>query len=460
MLRIAWIAEENAPEVKEAALLLGRCPARAVASEQSGRILRKYDVPFRMLPPTKQPADTEARWLRLSNRTKFDLWIILLKPCEQLFLPHFSELSSLNVARHASEISLIRSLAYDRKESAVVVHSRQLEPVLSELAKTGALSTPTRRELLESALLLVSDYDRKLAQAVHGESGHSGPPIKVSPPFLKSSYAEIEKFRGPDLSGMQSVDLELALQYIREFAGPAAVLIRNYQSCGLAEAPTLKEAFQKALAAGRPSAGTLALNRPVTGDLARLLAACAFHVIVAPTYDAEALFRLCQNESTTLLTMKRGSSPAPEPSHLTSLASRVHVKEKDLLTLSGNRFRVVSHRQPSPADWYDLLYTWKVLKQLPVRAIVVARHKELLGVGAGHASSLSDVRVAVEQASQRAQGAVMASDTFLPFRGGVELAGQFGIRAVIEPGGSIRDREVIESADRYNMVMIFTGTGL
>lgn len=275
---------------------------------------------------------------------------------------------------------------------------------------------------------------------------------------------------GDSVTGAVLVDLHLALEYLKELREPGAVLIGPAKECNIAEGASLKEAFCKAMSSqrylfGRPkkqlnSKSLIAFNRPVDSELAQLLATNHFDTIVAPAYEIEALAFLRVVPTIMLLLRRSPPSFTWNWIYQDEELTKVKVDDRELIMSLGGSLKVVTRRFPHPNEWRDLLFSWKIIYKAPNTGVMVVKEQQIHGHGRGQINCLHDVTLALEQAAQAAQGATIAFRNFIPFKDGVELAGQFGIKAVIQPGGSVRDDEVIEMADHYDMAMVFAGGGL
>jgi phosphoribosylaminoimidazolecarboxamide formyltransferase/IMP cyclohydrolase len=254
------------------------------------------------------------------------------------------------------------------------------------------------------------------------------------------------------------VDLDAAWALAQEFADPACAIIKHNNPCGTAEQKTLAEAYRQALACDPVSAfgGVIAFNRVVDAETAAEVAKLFVECIVAPEYDAAARETLAGKKNLRLMEM--GGVPAEaELWDLKRISGGVLVQQPDTLTIAESDLKVVTKRQPSREELRDLLFGWKIAKHVKSNAIVFARGGRTLGIGAGQMSRVDSVKIAVLKAQESLAGTAVASDAFFPFPDGVEEAARAGATAVIQPGGSVRDAEVIAAADRLNLAMVFTG---
>ncbi|HOV42949.1 MAG TPA: bifunctional phosphoribosylaminoimidazolecarboxamide formyltransferase/IMP cyclohydrolase, partial [Syntrophothermus lipocalidus] len=265
-----------------------------------------------------------------------------------------------------------------------------------------------------------------------------------------------QQLNGKELSYNNIIDAQAAVALVREFDKPACVIIKHTNPCGTAVADDLVSAYEKAFAADPVSAfgGIIAFNRVVDADTAKKVAEPFMEVVVAPGYDEEALEILRRKKNLRVLALPVEVQSGLE---VKSIEGGFVVQEADRHELLPAELTVVTDRVPTPEEMENLLFAWKVVKHVKSNAIVVAKDGLTLGVGAGQMNRVGAARLALEQAGERAKGAVLASDAFFPFKDTVELAAQYGITAIIQPGGSIRDQESIEECNRHGIAMVFTG---
>jgi phosphoribosylaminoimidazolecarboxamide formyltransferase / IMP cyclohydrolase len=266
--------------------------------------------------------------------------------------------------------------------------------------------------------------------------------------------------QGKELSYNNFADLESALELALEFHRPAAVIVKHSNPCGAAEQDTLLAAYLKALACDPVSAygGVMAFNRPLDAATAEEIAKIFVECIVAPGYDVAALDRFAAKKNLRLLELPAGDSLSRESEReLKRISGGVLVQEQDRHELVANDLKVVTKRAPTPEEIEAMLFGWKVCKHVKSNAIVFARPGQTVAVGAGQMSRVDSVKIAAMKAQLPLAGTAVASDAFFPFPDGLEEAGKAGATAVIQPGGSVRDVDVIAAADRLGIAMVFTG---
>ncbi|MBZ5661438.1 MAG: bifunctional phosphoribosylaminoimidazolecarboxamide formyltransferase/IMP cyclohydrolase [Acidobacteriia bacterium] len=389
--------------------------------------------------------------------------------------------------------TMVRSAAKNFESVAVVTDPADYAAVASEIAERGEVSLATRLELARKAFALTARYDGMIAtelerlsaatgsielaermllpQRLHfaftrrqelryGENPHQRAALYVPAGAASTGLASAHQLQGKELSYNNLVDLEAALELAGEFRRPAAVIVKHNNPCGVAEQDALVDAYTKALACDPVSAygGVMAFNRPLDAGTAEEIAKLFVECIVAPGYAPAALEKLASKKNLRLLQL-----PAVEPSareferELKRISGGLLVQEPDRHELGEADLKVVTRRAPSRQEVDAMLFGWKVCKHVKSNAIVFARPGQTVGVGAGQMSRVDSVKIAVMKAQLPLAGSVVASDAFFPFPDGVEEAGKAGATAVIQPGGSVRDPEVIAAADRLGMAMVFCG---
>jgi len=362
-----------------------------------------------------------------------------------------------SVTRPEDYPAVLAALAADDAEAAAHLRERLAARAFAHTAAYDAAIAAWFSDRLEGRFperkLLVLD---KVGNLRYGENPHQEAALYrvrgETGPLL-----EAEQLSGKAMSFNNYGDAEAAWNLVSAFEEPAAVAVKHQNPCGAATAPTLAEAFQKAHDADPVSifGGIVALNRRVDAATAEKLAPIFLEVVLAPAYSDEALERLARKKNLRLLRV-------PEPARggyldLRRLRGGLLVQDADTAPLEAAELRVVTRSAPSEAEWADLRFAWKVVRALRSNAIALARDGATVGLGMGQTSRIDAARHALEQAGEAARGAVMASDAFFPFDDVIRLAADYGVRAVIQPGGSKRDADSIAAADAAGMAMVFTG---
>jgi len=259
------------------------------------------------------------------------------------------------------------------------------------------------------------------------------------------------------MSYLNVLDIEAAWRLVHELGDePAAVVVKHTNPCGAAVAGDIGEAWTEAHACDPTSAfgGIVAVNRPLTMAVAGPLSEVFTEVVVAPSYEPDALDTL---QARTNLRILEAPPPGPRGLDLRTVDGGLLVQGPDPVDDDLDDWAVVTRREPSETEWLDLAFAWRVVARVTSNAIVLARHRQAVGIGAGQQNRRDAVHLAVEKADGRATGGVCASDAFFPFRDGLDATIGAGVTAVVQPGGSVRDDEVVEAADEAGLAMVFTG---
>ena len=377
--------------------------------------------------------------------------------------------------------TLIRAAGKNHAFSAAVVKPESYDAVLEELrASSGRLSLSTRAALAAEAFAYTARYDSAIARWF-AERDDDFPPLYAGAfeKVLDLSYGEnphqrgayyaqtgartdllsmVSKLGGKELSFNNLLDLDAGRKLIGEFEVPAAAILKHNNPCGVAVAGTVGEAYDLALATDPMSAfgGVVCLNRGVDQALAERIAGNFTEVLFARGYDEDALDVLCAKESMRILDDHEKRRQPIAERDIRRVRGGLLVQDRDEDLEPREEMQVVTERKPTEAEWGEMLFAWKVCKHVRSNAIVLARDLNTLGIGAGQMSRVDAVRLAMEKANGSLDGAAMASDAFFPFADGPQAAIDAGVRAVIQPGGSRRDPEVVEACDAAGVAMVFT----
>jgi phosphoribosylaminoimidazolecarboxamide formyltransferase/IMP cyclohydrolase len=379
--------------------------------------------------------------------------------------------------------AMVRAAAKNHAHVGVVVDPADYVTVLDELRASGSLSDATRLRLARQAFAATSAYDAAIVEWLdgaptstladgslpatleltldlvqplrYGENPHqAGARYRLR--GARSWWDDAVQHGGKELSYLNVYDSEAAWKLVHRFDGPACVIVKHANPCGVAEAGSVSEAYVLANACDPVSAfgGIVAVNRPVDVAMAEALAPVFTEVVVAPGFDDDALAVLTAKKNLRLL-----SAPVPLGAalDLRSIDGGLLVQQVDTVSTDRSAWQVVTTAQPTPQQWDDLTFAWQVCAAVSSNAIVLAKDRQAFGIGAGQQNRLDSARLATERAAGRAAGGVCASDAFFPFRDGLDVAAAAGVAAVIQPGGSVRDDEVIAAADEHGLAMVFTG---
>jgi phosphoribosylaminoimidazolecarboxamide formyltransferase / IMP cyclohydrolase len=383
--------------------------------------------------------------------------------------------------------AMVRSAAKNFEDVAIVTASEDYGFLADELdLNRGMLSRETRWRLAQRAFAATAKYDTAIANALERlEPSPAGLPLRTTDEFpqtLRISYplaqtlrygenphqraalyrdgsaggvAGAQQLQGKELSYNNLVDLDACWDLAQEFDEPGVAIIKHTNPCGAATGANLLEAYRKALVADPVSAfgGVIGVNREITGDAAEEMAALFVEAIAAPSFTDDALVRFSSKKNLRLVVVK----PALAGRVLRQVSGGMLMQDPDNARLSVADLKVATRRAPTGEELNALLFAWKVAKHVKSNAIVYARDGQTLGVGAGQMSRVDAARFGAMKAVLPLKGCVAASDAFFPFPDGLEVVAQTGATAVIQPGGSVKDQEVIAAADRLGLAMIFTG---
>ena len=384
--------------------------------------------------------------------------------------------------------TMVRSAAKNHQDVAIVVNADDYSSVIEEI-KNGGISYPTRFRLATKAFEHTAQYDGAIAnhlgsitedgsradfartfnmQFMHrqtmryGENPHQKAAFYVEQNVPAGSIAAAMQIQGKELSYNNIADTDAALECVKQFDdAPACVIVKHANPCGVAVASSLLEAYKKAFSTDPESAfgGIIAFNRELDAPTAALIIDQQFvEVIIAPTVSDAAKKTLAAKKNVRVLECGSWNDTSHNLLEYKRVTGGLLLQENDLALTA--KLEVVSKLQPSEQQWADLQFAWKVSKFVKSNAIIYAHEKMTVGVGAGQMSRINSARIAgikAEHAGLEVKGSVMASDAFFPFRDGIDNAAEAGISAVIQPGGSMRDDEVIAAADEHGMAMVFTG---
>lgn len=306
---------------------------------------------------------------------------------------------------------------------------------------------------------LFLEYD--LAQSLrYGENPHQAAEFYKTMTPAPFSLAFAEQLNGKELSYNNIQDANAALNIVREFDAPFAVGLKHMNPCGAAIGATIEEAWQKAYEADKVSiyGGIVAVNRELTAEVAAAMKPIFLEIVMAPSFSQEALDILMTKKNLRILKVDMTKDGA-KPMQYVSVNGGILVQNQDVETKSVSADMCVTKKQPTEAEVIDLDFGWKVVKHVKSNAIVVVKDGQTLGVGAGQMNRVGSAEIAMKeaQAAGYTEGLVLASDGFLPFGDTVALAAQYGVTAIVQPGGSIRDEESIAKADELGITMLFTG---
>lgn len=376
--------------------------------------------------------------------------------------------------------TMVRAAAKNFAWVGVVTDPADYTQVISELRDSHGLQNETRKNLAEKAFGLTAHYDamihqyflqrRQDSQAApefldlqlskqmelrYGENPHQ----KASAYQFKHEASGIltaTQHQGKPLSYNNILDAEAALACVHEFSEPACIIVKHANPCGAATAATIEEAYTRAYQADPLSAfgGIIALNQPCSKTIAEQIANIFMEVVLAPAFTEEALAIFSAKPNLRVLELPMQTKHAWEMRFITG---GVLLQEKDAQLITSTDLKIVTKAQPNQEDIDAMLFAWRVIKHIKSNGILIAKQNATVGMGAGQVSRIDAVDLAIRKAGEKINGSVLASDAFFPFRDSIDRIANTGIRAIIQPGGSMRDEEVIAACDESNIAMVFTG---
>ncbi|MFL2494696.1 MAG: bifunctional phosphoribosylaminoimidazolecarboxamide formyltransferase/IMP cyclohydrolase [Porticoccaceae bacterium] len=387
--------------------------------------------------------------------------------------------------------TMVRSAAKNHKDVAVLVNNNDYAEVVEELEKNqGQLKYQTRYELMVKAFEHTAGYDGMIAnhfgsrgtdntardfsntfnmqyfktqEMRYGENPHQKAAFYTEASPTEASVATAKQLQGKELSFNNIADTDAALECVKQFDEPACVIVKHANPCGVAVASDIGSAYELAFATDPESAfgGIIAFNRELDSKTARAICEKQFvEVIIAPIVSADASAVVAEKKNVRLLACGMWDSQRPNDFDYKRVNGGLLIQDRDNGMVCERDLKVVSKRIPTSSEMSDMLFAWKVAKMVKSNAIIYAKNNQTIGVGAGQMSRINSARIAgikAEHAGLDVVGAVMASDAFFPFRDGIDNAGKAGISCIIQPGGSMRDDEVITAANEHGMAMVFTG---
>jgi len=416
-----------------------------------------------------------------------DLVVVNLYPFEQTVAKPGCTLEDAIENIDIGGPTMLRSAAKNYTDVAVVVSSRDYGRVLDEIRKTGEVSAKTRFELCRTVFHHTARYDsaisawldnqvpdeektrfpniltlqfEKVQNLRYGENPHQQAAFYREFGRKEPSVSGARQLQGKEMSFNNYLDANSALELVKEFDGTAAVIVKHNNPCGAATAGTLVDAYRKARDCDPVSAfgGVIAFNHIVDFETAKDLTATFVEVVVAPEFAPDALDELKKKKDLRLLDLGPSLGGSAAGMDLKKITGGLIYQDRDLGRIADIRkLPVATRRKPTDDEYEALAFAWKVCKHVKSNAIVFTAKDRTIGIGAGQMSRLDSVRIAVLKAQSPLTGSVLASDAFFPFRDGLDEAAKAGITAVIQPGGSLKDDDVVKAADEHGLAMVMTG---
>ena len=374
--------------------------------------------------------------------------------------------------------TLIRAAAKNFPWVIVVVDPADYGWISERLGSSASITLEERRTLAQKAFQHVALYDtaishylreddglpvsvtlgyERTASLRYGENPHQEGAL-YSDPLSTGGIVRAEQLSGPEISFNNVLDGEAAWRVVSDFAEPAAAVVKHNNPCGLSIDDDQTEAYRKAYEGDSMSAygGIVAFNRALTADTVRAMRGVLYHVVIAPDFEPEALEMLKRRKQARVLRVSPASGPT-ERFDVRKVSGGAMLQAVDDIPVDTSSWETMSERRPAESELRDLAFAWRAAKHVRSNSIVLAKDMALVGMGAGQPNRVTSVHLALRVAGDRAKGTVLASDAYFPFADGIELAAEGGVTAVAEPGGSLRDEEVIEAADRLGLALVFTG---
>ena len=415
-----------------------------------------------------------------------DMLVVNLYPFEQTIAREDATIEDAIENIDIGGPAMIRAASKNHDGVAVIVEPDDYDAVLDDL-KNDKLSIESRRRLAAKAYAHTASYDAAITKYLskslgddalgerflysgrlsermrYGENPHQNAAFYVDQQTPAGSLAAAKQLQGKALSYNNIADSDAALECVKQFDAPACVIVKHANPCGVAVADSIVDAYDRAFKTDPTSAfgGIIAFNRPLDVKTAELIVDRQFvEVIVAPSIDADALIVVAGKKNVRVLETGRWPSGAQVGFDFKKVSGGLLVQNADLGVITADDLKVVTDLAPTPQQIQDMLFAWTVVKYVKSNAIIFCKDNMTIGVGAGQMSRVYSTKIAAIKAADEGleiKGSVMASDAFFPFRDGIDAAAETGISAIIQPGGSMRDDEVIQAANEHGLAMVFTG---
>ena len=424
--------------------------------------------------------DSDLELLKEKGYEPIDLVIVNLYPFEETIKKDCS-------FKHAIENidiggpTMIRAAAKNFQDVVVLSDPNDYEKITREWDSNDGISYETRKNLSQKVFKLMADYNKTISNYLegstekindynfskstvlrYGENPHQSASLLTFENLQNKNIANADILQGKELSYNNIVDADAAWECVRELSNSGCVIVKHANPCGVAEANSIGEAYDLAFKTDPTSAfgGIIAFNKTVDSDTAKVINERQFvEVIIAPDYEKEAIEEFSKKKNIRVLKVDL-KQDNPYPGTIKKVSGGILIQDDDLKKINSEELKCVSKRNPTDHEIEDLIFAWKVAKFVKSNAIVYVKNKQTIGIGAGQMSRVISAEIANLKAHEEGlevKNAVMASDAFFPFRDGIDKAALSGIAAIIQPGGSIRDDEIIAAADEHDIAMLFTG---
>ncbi len=435
-------------------------------------ILARRDVPDHMSAIKDKEIDT------------IDMVVINLYPFKETVLKEGSSLEDIVENIDIGGPSMIRAAAKNYQSVAVLTNPDQYPEVLNQLKETGELNNELLGKLMAEAFVTTANYDAMIAGKMHstfsqgfpqsfpiplekvmdlryGENPNQAAAFYKEPFTPGTTVAKAEQLHGKELSYNNILDLDKSLDIALDFEKPTAVVMKHTNPCGLASADTIFEAFETAYNVDPLSAFgcVICLNRNCDMQTAEMIASYFVEAVICPDYEEGVVELLSKKKNIRLLRTNSpiGPSQRYRDFKMKKVQGGMLVQTDEDVIIDPKNLTVITKRAPTEEEVAALLFAWKLAKHVTSNAVVYVKGERAVGIGAGQMSRVDSAKIASMKANEPTEGCVMASDAFFPFRDGVDEAAKAGVTAIIQPGGSIRDQEVIDAANEHNIAMVFTG---
>ncbi|MCD5002457.1 bifunctional phosphoribosylaminoimidazolecarboxamide formyltransferase/IMP cyclohydrolase [Enterococcus saccharolyticus] len=430
----------------------------------------------------RRDLDTHLQAMADHNIAPIDFVVVNLYPFKETILkPDVTEEDAIENIDIGGP-SMLRSAAKNHATVTVIVDPNDYDTILTELDTNNQTSLATRKRLAAKVFRHTAAYDALIANYLtelvgedepekltltydlkqslrYGENSHQEAAFYADALPKSYSIASAKQLHGKELSYNNIRDADAAIRIAREYQEPTVVALKHMNPCGIGTAPTIFDAYMSAYEADSVSifGGIVVLNRPVDEATAEKMSHIFLEIIIAPAFEEVALEILTKKKNIRLLTLDFSDTTSIQ-SETVSVLGGLLVQDQDVILEEPTEWQVVTERQPTETELAALEFAWKAVKHVKSNAILLANDKQTVGIGAGQMNRVGSVKIAIEQAESAGKmaGAVLASDAFFPMSDSVEYAAKHGIKAIIQPGGSIKDQESIEMADKYGVTMLFT----
>ena len=424
--------------------------------------------------------DSDLELLEEKGYETIDLVIVNLYPFEETIKKDCSFKDAIENIDIGGP-TMIRAAAKNFQDVVVLSDPNDYKKITREWDLNDGISYETRKNLSQKVFKLMADYNKTISNYLegstekindynfskstvlrYGENPHQSASLLTFENLQNKNIANADILQGKELSYNNIVDADAAWECVRELSNSGCVIVKHANPCGVAEANSISEAYDLAFKTDPTSAfgGIIAFNQTVDSDTAKVINERQFvEVIIAPDYEKEAIEEFSKKKNIRVLKVDL-KQDNPYPGTIKKVSGGILIQDDDLKKINSEELKCVSKRNPTNHEIEDLIFAWKVAKFVKSNAIVYVKNKQTIGIGAGQMSRVISAEIANLKAHEeglKVKNAVMASDAFFPFRDGIDKAASSGIAAIIQPGGSIRDDEVIAAADEHDIAMLFTG---